>query len=586
MAAGCAICAAVGLVLDLVGFGEQGTPLIAGVHNLDGGLATAHLVGQSWGGWIGKWMALAVLLPFAGLILLLGVAWLVHKIPVFGPLLTRNFAYLVETWGRPGLWLADQIDAKRILRSVIDSRSGLHGSDRLLTDKEALAAWDNQQGVVLGTANGHILRYAGEGAVILEARAGGGKGVRHVVPTLLTPADESRVILDPKAELLAITGRYRRDLGQTVRAVDPEQITDCADDARINLLTAVIPSTGETIAARAGWIVQLLMAPSEKVESSSFWDDSARGLLNSLLVWVACAPDDLLKVDRSLMGVRALLEMGQNKLRDEIRDNILANTGSVDPNAAIVINSLSQFPDMADETFSSLPTNALNSLTWLNVPGWRRALCAEGAVSDNLWDLTDLRRPGLDIYICVRATMLKSYPDPARLLIGCIVNSLLDAGKLKSKVRLVIDEMRQLGRCEPLVQAVEIGRTVCRPLIVFQGRSQAEKIYGEEGADLLWGAAACHIYLTASDTGSAKRISELTGTKTVFERSISGGRDGNSLKESGRPVMTEGEVLRLASDRSIAIVPGTAAAVLGSIFYYSDPAYAGTFDEFREGEDS
>jgi type IV secretion system protein VirD4 len=74
----------------------------------------------------------------------------------------------------------------------------------------------------MGTLGGQVLRE--ELHAIVCARSGAGKGVSVVVPNLLTYPG-SMIVFDPKGELVAITARRRRELGQQMTVIDPFNVT-------------------------------------------------------------------------------------------------------------------------------------------------------------------------------------------------------------------------------------------------------------------------------------------------------------------------------------------------------------------------
>ena len=69
-------------------------------------------------------------------------------------------------------------------------------------------------GIVLGKSGSEILRVQGDQHVLIMGPSGSGKGVGHVVPTLLEHRG-SVLVHDPKHELSQIVGRHRWSLGPT-----------------------------------------------------------------------------------------------------------------------------------------------------------------------------------------------------------------------------------------------------------------------------------------------------------------------------------------------------------------------------------
>jgi type IV secretion system protein VirD4 len=540
----------------------------------------------------GLWVLLGV--P-GGLLAVLLLLMAIGRIPLIGPVIARNIAYPLERagnrrWiGPVALWTADQIAPARIMQSVIRSPSGAHGNDRLMTDSETKQMWGEGAvdgtgrpagGLILGKSrDGTILRLDRLGAVLLEARPDAGKTVSVVIPTLLTPARESRVVLDVKGELYAKTAGFRRSLGQRVIVIDPERITSSKRDARINILMAAIPGEGENIAKAATNFMGLLLPRPDASDKNAYFVQNARSLLLGFVVWVRCAPDHLLPVHRSLIGVRELLDSEEGA--KEAIERMLGHLDDLPVHARPLVKAMAKFVSLSDQTFSSAPSNASNTLDFLDIPGWRRALCCEegdaGGEGEE-YSITDLFQPGLDVYLTVLPATLKANPGAPRLLIGCALDALIEEGArrggdgLESKVRFVLDEVAQLGKCEPLVTAVEVGRTVARLLFVVQYFGQLEESYGRNIAATLANSFATKVYLTANDEVAAKRISAETGEMTILDRSTSANR-GWSYKEAGRAVLKPGDVLHMDASKLLVITPNRYAAVIDRVRWFEDPRF-------------
>jgi type IV secretory pathway TraG/TraD family ATPase VirD4 len=544
-------------------------------------------------GWL-KTVALCLLLmPFAYVVF----GWLIGKLPGVGPVIARNLAYPLERLGNYGwrgkvaLWAADQIAPARIMQTVIRSDSGAHGSDRLQTDEETKNEWGKgevdavgrpQDGLVLGKAkDGTVLRFDQLGSVLVEARPNAGKTVKIVIPTLLTPCRESRVILDPKAELYRKTAGFRRALGQRVLVVDPEypRLTS-GPDARINILTAALPAEGEGIAKAAIGFCAILIPRPEPGQQNKFFTDNARELLLSFLVFVRCAPDDLLgSTPRSLYGVKTLLQSKEGVV--ELIKKIVDNVSLLPVDAQPLVLTLGKFAEMDPRTFSSAPGEATSALDFLDLPGWRRALCYDPAEGGGVeYTLADFFEPGTDLYLTILSDTLKAMPGGPRLLIGCLMSALMAEGArreesegLPSKVRFVLDEVAQLGKCEPLVQAVVLGRTVARVMFVVQYFGQLEEAYGKHTAATLINSFALKVYLTANDESAAKRMSAETGEMTILDRSTSA-NGGWSYRESGRSVLKPGDILHMDPNKLLVITPNRYAAMIDAIVSWRDPRFA------------
>jgi type IV secretion system protein VirD4 len=80
---------------------------------------------------------------------------------------------------------------------------------------------DGAAGIVIGQWDRYVLRYEGEGHLLVIARPRTGKSSSMLVPTLLEPqAQKSFIVNDPKSELYRMTRRYQESLGRRVYHLD------------------------------------------------------------------------------------------------------------------------------------------------------------------------------------------------------------------------------------------------------------------------------------------------------------------------------------------------------------------------------
>jgi type IV secretory pathway TraG/TraD family ATPase VirD4 len=597
-----------------LGIGGQGRGIGCGagggrVLDLDAPGLVGGSCGRDWGSWVpvwgmGRWLLTLAVLPFGAVLGFLVLMAIVGRIPLIGRDIARSVAGSLDrsaAWvqGRGGadrlvsalVWLADRVASDRQLGAVVRSRSGTHGSDRRLQDREALELWAGEEpGIVLGRSeSGELLQFRGEGPMLLEARPGGGKSTGVVEPSLLLPNTDAHVILDVKGALYAKTARYRRELGQKILVVDPERLTDLGQsgqDARMNILLEMMPDLDEDLPKASRILATGLIPPLPPGDKNEFFVGTAIDLLIGYIVFVRCASDETLSslgLERSLLGVRQLLERGDP--RDVIEKDILPLVDDIPAHGKPMIVALKSMPIIPDVSWGSIPRQVAGALTFLTIAGWRRALCAEGAEPGQIWRVCELYDGGVDVYLVMQLSLLDAYPAAPRLLIASIVESLIAEGTrrrgagLKRKVRLILDEVRRLGKCLPLIQAVEIGRTVCRPLFVVQAWHQFTSVYGESDAKTLMQSFAIKAYFGAGDGEAARRISDETGSMTIKSRSRSGQGHGAyndrsyNDSETGVPVFRPGDILHMPEDRVLVIQSGKMPAMLRSVRSWRDAPF-------------
>ena len=68
---------------------------------------------------------------------------------------------------------------------------------------------------------GDKINYGGPLHAVLFGPNGAGKGMRVLVPNLLSMVGKSIVVIDPKGQLAAMTAKFRHQIGDDVKIIDP-----------------------------------------------------------------------------------------------------------------------------------------------------------------------------------------------------------------------------------------------------------------------------------------------------------------------------------------------------------------------------
>ncbi len=68
---------------------------------------------------------------------------------------------------------------------------------------------------------GDKVNYGGPLHTVLFGPNGAGKGMRVLVPNLLSMVGKSIVVIDPKGQLAAMTAKFRHQIGDDVKIIDP-----------------------------------------------------------------------------------------------------------------------------------------------------------------------------------------------------------------------------------------------------------------------------------------------------------------------------------------------------------------------------
>ena len=244
----------------------------------------------------------------------------------------------------------------------------------------------------------HPVTYGGDRHLLTVAPSRKGKGVSAVIPTLLT-WQGSALVIDPKGEDAMITADRREEMGQVVHRVDPWGITGpgAARFNPIDWLKADDPDVGENA---------LLLADALVIRSgggdSAFWDNEAVGVAWGLILYCALATS--LDVDRSLGGVRDLINLPEDKF-DELLKRMYEHSNPII--SGMAARTLGKEPKLRSNVLATLQAHT----HFLDSPRIRESLSA----SD--FKFEDLKTSKITIYLILPGDRLQAFGAWLRLLI-------------------------------------------------------------------------------------------------------------------------------------------------------------------------
>ena len=144
----------------------------------------------------------------------------------------------------------------------------------------------------------------------------------------------------------------------------------------------------------------------------------------------------------------------------------------------------------------------------------------------------------------------------AALIFNFLLESSLDK-HFKKPLALFLDEFLNYGYIPGMPEALTIIRHKHIPITLgIQDHVQLRKVYGDDNATLLFGQPGTKIFFKPRDLGTAKKIAEMLGTKTVVERKLNS--SGHIMeREFGRPLLNPGELMSLEKNQTIVLTPST-----------------------------
>lgn len=461
------------------------------------------------------------------------------------------------------LWWISRKVVWRGLRHAFRRRSTTHGSSRwagLATLVRAGVLW-RRTGIIVGRKLGSFVRYNGEGAVLVFAPMGSGKGVGLVVPNLLDHPG-SVICTDPKGENLAVTGRFRRTLGPVIR-IDAQHPGRSHCFNPLDLIRIDTHHEADDIAA----IADLLVIPES---ADGHWDTSARLLIAMLIGYVIHSRPRALW---TLATIRQLVTLSQASFEHELEQMVRCGQTAVEEEARLTLASIEH-----DETRSVIK-NTAKALQF-----WSQDRIGGLLTSRSDFDLLDMHRSVITVFIVVPEDKLRVYQPFLRLMMGSALIAAVRGKSLPKPVHkplLLIDELAALGRLDALEQGIGYLRAYTRSLLVLQDLGQLRRIYGADAAGSFLAASGCQIAFNVNDNATAQELAETLGRTTVMSRSQGTSQASSALvqhqlqagtSESGRLLYDPSEIRRMG--------PRHCLVLMGSVVPY--PILARKICHYRE----
>jgi len=424
-------------------------------------------------------------------------------------------------------------------------------------------------GLIVGRQGSRLLRLGGEGHILTVAPTRSGKGVSAVIPNLLAYPG-SILVTDPKGENHAVTARRRREMGQTVHALDPFDVVGGVATANpLDLIDAASPDAIDD----ARLLAEMLVLSEGRERDDAFWNEEARGLITGLVLHVAANPQH---EGRTLGHVRTLLTLSPDTF-----DALLAEMEESTAVDGLVARAAARLLQKADRERSGVISTAQSHTHFLDSPRMTTVLARSSV------DFAALKREPMTVYLVLPPDRLDSYARWLRLMIACALRAQTRAtGRVGERVVFLLDEFAHLGRMTPIQRDIGlVGGYGARFWLIVQDFSQLRTAYGEAWQTFLANADALQAF-GANDWDTAEYLSKMTGDATVRVTSdnrstgVSRGRTSQrqlgaarTTTEHARRLLTPDEVRRLAPDEQLLFLRGDAPLRSDRVNYLDDPTF-------------
>lgn len=440
--------------------------------------------------------------------------------------------------------------------------------------------------VATGRYKGKLLKFRGQQFVCLAAPTRSGKGVGIIIPNLVNYRD-SIVCNDIKLENFRKTAGFRASQGQDVFLFSPDgyALDEVIDRPKMKLRShgwnAMSYIRRESI-YRVGDILNIaaIFYPITG-DRNDIWNELAGKLFKGFCLFMLdnervnkkypVSFPQLLKLTSPDGGLVAWMkqQIDINIISEECKDEFYA------------------FMAAPEETRGSILSNLVSPLAIFS-----DAVCAAATSRDD-FDLREIRRKRMSIYLGVRPTNIKKFAKLLNLFWSQLIGENTqvepdDDPTLKYQCLMVMDEFTSLGRVDIIRHSV--GYTASynmRFLIVYQTDSQLNEVtnYGREGAKTLKDNMAVKLIYPPKEVDEFTRsVSETLGYKTVksFNKSRTRGKAGVTQTETPqrRALMYPQEIVELGFEmykgvglKQIILMENMRPFIADKIIYFDDPAF-------------
>jgi len=405
-------------------------------------------------------------------------------------------------------------------------------------------------------ASSHGLFFAG---------SGGFKTVSAVIPTCLKWRG-GMVVLDPSCEILSMVRNYREDvLKKQVIALDPKNPVE-----GFNVLDWIDGSARkeQNIVTVASWLMP--ERPDVVDSAGQVFGGQARNLIAGLIGYVLLEKPER-GAERSLREVRKILSHPKGAFSEKLREIHDRST------SRYVRETIGQFVDMTEVTLSGIHFNASEATAWLSIDNLAKLVC-EGDQKTS-----DIVSGRYDVFINIDMRTMIDNPGVARLLIGALSNTVLEAeGDIPGRLLFLLDEAFTLGYMK-ILEVIRDGMRKYRItlILIYQSIGKLKEAFGRHAQQSWFDSVSFVSFAAVGDPETARLISEEAGkfTAETSSRSTQWGflgsasiRQGETRSLHARPLIMPEEVLRqLHGDEQIVLVKGRPALRCGRAIYFRRP---------------
>ncbi|MBX0289737.1 type IV secretory system conjugative DNA transfer family protein [Hymenobacter sp. HSC-4F20] len=427
---------------------------------------------------------------------------------------------------------------------------GRHGSARIGTQADMLDL-SEAPGLFIGGNMG----YRKQGHILTVGSTRSGKGTSLIIPALLDRTENlgSMVIIDPKGENAAITGRYQKEKGMDVLLLDPWGV-NTKQAATFNPMDILKP--GDELADDAMMLAEMIV-PDNPNDRDPFWANRARSIIAALIMHLQPTGGTLIDLWRLLrLDPKEWIEL---VAKMQVSDNeIISATGN--EIEGMMAN---------DKMFGSVMATALHHTDFLKSPALQRSL------TKSSFNVNDLTKGSTVLYVIIPADKLKSHYQWLRLVVTTSIKATVRNHNLR--VTFILDEFPSLG---PLKEISEFGMAAAAGFnitfwMIAQSLPQLKNLYRDNWENFIANTSVRQ-YVGVNDNFTAEYVSRSIGNETFHTYNK---ESGQPVNVTARPLLTPDEVRAETEEMMIIQVDRRPTVLCPKIPYLAMPDVAGHYDE-------
>lgn len=437
-------------------------------------------------------------------------------------------------------------------RKEAEKPSGTFGEAAFATlDECAQAGLLDPRGLYLGLLDGQPLFYSGKAHLLTDAPARQGKGTSVVIPNLLH-TQASIYVTDPKGELAAVTAEHRAErFGQDVFILNPWALHGLPQH-RCNPLAPLIEAANDQALIRGiadeAKALALQLLPEPEDARNRYFREGSRTILRGVMLHLATRgqPDlcTLPEMWRVISSPRRMARAVSEMERSEALFGMIATLG----------DDLASQMDDSPEQFADFRQGAVQALDIFDPLGW-----LADSVSGSDVEFKALKEGKTSVYLVIPQDKIATHGA----WLGLVTRQAIAAvarSQGESEVLFVLDEFANMGKLAGLAESLTaLPGLGVRVWAFVQELSELVRLYGPNTARTILSQAEVTQFFAVQDDQLAKTLSAALGQKTVKTKNFNLGRFdddeiGESLSETGRPLMAPDEIRQMGKHEQLLLV--------------------------------